>query len=53
MAGNYDKPVHVLQKDVPKQRGQGENTPKGAKAARKYDGAKATGSPDKPAKSSR
>lgn len=53
MAGNYNKPIHISQSDVPKQKGQGEGTPKGMKAARKYEGAAATGKPDKPAKSSR
>ena len=51
--GNHNRPIHPLQSDVPKQKGQGQNTPKGNRAARQYSGGKATGSPDKPAKSSR
>lgn len=49
--GNWNKNTHPQQRHVPKQKGKGENTPQGSRSARAYNG-KATGKPDKPAKSS-
>lgn len=44
-AGNYDKPIGIKTGSTPVDRGRGENTPKGTKAAKPYSGAKATGRP--------